>query len=312
VQFVPEIAKTVKQLHVYQRSPGWVIPKFERVFSRFERGLLDRFPFIHDLDRFRIFWLYEWVGAAFFSRSWVAWTSRVFTKFLFRLLLLIQVRNPRLRKTLTPDFPIGCKRTLLSNDWLPALARPNVEVVTNSITQVTPDGVVDAAGRERKVDAIIYGTGFEASQFLAPMKIRGRHGQRLDEVWKNGAEAFLGLTVSGFPNFFMQYGPNTNIGGGSIIYMLEAQSRYVVQCIERLRDSSLRYMDVRADVQRAFNEWIREKSRHSSYEGGCHSWYTTADGRNVNNWVDTMTRFAKATREVKLSDYELVSAEIPA
>ncbi len=311
VQFVPEIAKEVKQLYVYQRSPGWVIPKFDRPFKKWERKLLDWLPLIHDLDRLRIFWTYEYLGSAFVSDSVFERPAKALYKLFFNLLLKLQVKSQELRRKLTPDFPVGCKRTLLSNDWLAALALPNVEVVTDAIAEVTPTGVATADGRLREVDAIIYGTGFAATQFLAPMDLKGLAGQSLRQRWKNGADAYLGINVSGFPNFFMLYGPNTNLGGGSIIYMLERQQRYITQCTLQLRDLGLHYINVRPEAQRAYNGWLRERNKHAAYEAGCHSWYISADGRNTNNWVGPMSEYGWRLRKPLLENYQLLPASGP-
>ncbi|MBV8063678.1 MAG: NAD(P)/FAD-dependent oxidoreductase, partial [Nevskia sp.] len=230
---------------------------------------------------------------------------------LARGLMLLQVRDAALRRKLTPDFPVGCKRTLLSNDWLRALARPNVEVVTERVAEITADGVKTADGALRDADVIVYGTGFAASQFLAPMELKGVNGQSLRALWLNGAEAYLGLSVAGFPNFFMLYGPNTNLGAGSIIYMLEAQARYIVQCARLLQSRGLKSLDVKAEVQRAYNEEMQRRNRDTTYESGCHSWYIGPDGRNTNNWVGYMTEYGRRTREPVLENYTLVPAENP-
>jgi len=311
VQFVPEIARQVEQLHVFQRSPGWVVNKIDRPFRRWERWLLDRLTFLHDLDRLRLFAYYEFAGSAFFGDSWLSRLALAWGRFLFRSLLKRQVKDPELQRKLTPDFPLGCKRTLLSADWLPALARPNVEVVTDAIAQVTATGIRTADGRERAVDAIVYGTGFEATQFLAPMQVTGLGGARLAERWSRGAEAYLGMSVAGFPNFFVLYGPNTNIGGGSIIYMLEAQQRYVAQCAQRLATNGPGYLDLQPAVQDAFNAWIRERNRHGAYEGGCRSWYVNAEGRNTNNWVSYMRDYARRARKPDFTHYRWVATPPP-
>ena len=308
VQFVPEIAKQVKQLYVFQRSPGWCIPKFDKPFAGWQRKLLDKVPIIHDLDRWRIFWLIEFLASAMVDSRFLRWAGEAALKVGAKALMWIQVRDPALRRKLTPDFPVGCKRTLLSNDWLPALARPNVEVITDAVGEITPGGVQTVDGKLRQADALIWGTGFAATQFLAPMEIRGRNGESLHERWKNGAEAYLGVAVTGFPNLFMMYGPNTNLGAGSIIYMLERQNRYIVQCIRRLQERGLRYLDVRPEAQRAYNEELQQRNKRTTYESGCHSWYISAGGRNTNNWVGYMTEYGRRLRRPVLEDYKLVPA----
>ncbi len=302
VQFVPEIARQVKQLDVYQRSPGWTIKKIERTFSVFERKLLDAVPPLHDLDRLRIFGILELLALAL---DGVKWLEKIVT-WVSTWHLASQVEDPQLRARLTPDYPVGYKRILLSNDWLPALARQNVEVVTDRITGITPTGVETADGRVRDVDAIIYSTGFRTTEFLTPMEVLGRNGKSLRETWKNGASAFMGMSVAGFPNFFVLYGPNTNLGSGSIIFMLERQQRYIRQVIEAQRRDGWRYADLRPEVAAEYDLEMRERSALTTFSGDCQSWYKTADGVNTNNWVGSMIEFARRTRVADLSRYELV------
>ncbi|MFI4979061.1 MAG: flavin-containing monooxygenase [Nevskiales bacterium] len=311
VQFVPELAKRVQQLHLFQRSPGWCIPKFDRAFNAFERWLLNNVPGVYDLDRGRIFWLIEFLASSMISRGLLSRLADGTLKLLSKVLMRVQVKDPALRRKLTPDFPVGCKRTLLSNDWLRALSRPNVEVVTDAIAEITADSIRTTDGVVRKVDAIVYGTGFAASQFLAPMDLRGSQGQSLRELWRDGAEAYLGVGVAGFPNFFMLYGPNTNLGAGSIIYMLEAQASYIAQCARLLQAQGLRSMEVRGEVQRGYNEELQQRNRGTTYESGCHSWYIGPDGRNTNNWVGYMSEYGRRLRAPNIGDYVLEPAPAP-
>ncbi|PPE73399.1 4-hydroxyacetophenone monooxygenase [Solimonas fluminis] len=299
VQFVPEIAKQVQQLYVCQRTPGWFIPKFEKAFGPFTRWLLKTFPVIHDIDRWRIFFITETLANAYNGSKWIEGLVTLLAKTHMR----IQVRDPELRKRLTPDFPVGCKRILLSNDWLPTMARPNVEVVSDAVREITEDGVVTADGKLRKVDALIYGTGFTATDFLAPMSLRGLGGRDLRQTWSKGAEAYLGMSVPGFPNFFMMYGPNTNVGSGSIIYMLECQQRYIVQMIQAQQAGGWRYAELRDEAQAAYRAEIERRSAETTYSGNCQSWYKTAEGRNTNNWVGTMLEFSRRTRQPDFAAY---------
>jgi cation diffusion facilitator CzcD-associated flavoprotein CzcO len=307
IQYVPELAKQVKQLYVFQRSPAWCVHKIDRQYTRPERWLLTHWPWTHTLDRIRIFWYVEFVASVIQTNSIMNWLTRSFVRFVHWLLLWINVKDPALRKKLTPTFPIGCKRLLFSNDWFKTLAQPQVELVTEIPVEITADSVISADGKRRKVDAIVCGTGFTATQFLAPMEIRGLDGQSLRERWSNGAQGYFGVAVSGFPNFFTIYGPNTNLGIGTIIFMLERQQRYIVQCIELLRDRGLRYLDVRAETQREFNDELERRSRKLVYGGGCNSWYLT-NGRNTNNWVGYMTEYGWRLRKPKLEHYTLTPA----
>jgi cation diffusion facilitator CzcD-associated flavoprotein CzcO len=307
IQYVPELAKTVKQLHVFQRSPAWCIHKIDRAYTAPERWLLKHWPWTHTLDRLRIFWYVEFVASVIQKNALFHGLSTRLVKLIHWILLRINVPDPALRAKLTPDFPVGCKRLLLSNDWFKTLAQPNVELVTDAITAIDETGVVTADGRHRAVDAIVYGTGFTATQFLVPMQIIGRGGASLHELWKSGAQAYLGINVADFPNFFMLYGPNTNLGIGTIIFMLERQQRYVVKCLELLRARKLRWLEVQAAAQRAYHEEMEQRSQGLVYLGGCKSWYLT-DGHNTQNWVGYMTEYGRRLRQPELSHYTLVPA----
>ena len=200
---------------------------------------------------------------------------------------------------------MGCKRVVFSNDWYPTLARPDVTLVTDRVERIVPGGVV-AGGTLRPADVIIYGTGFRTTEFLAPMSVTGQGGRRLDEAWRDGAEAYLGITVAGFPNFFLLYGPNTNLGGNSIIYMLEGQIRYVAGALRALREQRLRWLTVRPEVQAEFDAWMRSTSATSVWETGCHNWYTTASGRNTSNWPVYTFIYRHRVRHFDLSQYTVM------
>lgn len=304
VQFVPEIAKEVEKLTLFQRSSSWVIPKFDRPYKAWERRMLDRLPLIHDADRLRIFSLYEFLSSALQPDTMLHKPAGALLRFASKTLTRLQVKDSILREKLTPDGPLGCKRLLLSNDWLAALARPNVEVVTEGVKAINASGVLTADGRQHDVDAIIYGTGFAATEFLVPMEVTGSKGKSLRKVWAKGAEAYLGMSVAGFPNFFTLYGPNTNLGAGSIIYMLERQVRYVVQCVEAMQQRGWQRLEVQAEQQRIYNERMAEKSHNSPFESGCHSWYINAEGRNTNNWVGYMSEFGKAVKQPNFAHFD--------
>ena len=305
VQLVPEIAKQVKHLHLYQRSPGWCVPKFDRPYRKWERKLINAIPLLHDIDRTRIFWGFEFLNSALLRKPVLGHMAKAFLRSGAEVLKRLQVRSPELRAKLTPDYPMGCKRTLLSNDWLKTLAQPHVEVVTEGIAEVTERGIRGSDGKLREIDAIVWGTGFASTEFLAPMEIHGRGGRSLRERWKNGAEAYLGMAVSGFPNLFVVYGPNTNLGAGSIIFMLERQTRYIAQAAAQLRKTGPAALEVRVDVQHAFNAMLQQRNKQTVFEAGCHSWYLTADGRNTNTWVGYMSEYGRLVRRPNLAHYHL-------
>jgi cation diffusion facilitator CzcD-associated flavoprotein CzcO len=301
IQFVPEIAKVAGHVTVYQRSAPYVLPKADRPYRDAEQALYDRLPIIRKAERLRIFLYGELLTSGFvLSPKLLAGPIQ-----LWRRQLRAQIADPELRARCIPDYVLGCKRVAFSNAWYPALARPDVELVTERILRVSPDGLVTADGTTRVADVIIYGTGFKAAEFLAPMQVSGLGGGRLQQAWQDGPQAYLGITVSGFPNFFMLYGPNTNLGGNSIIYMLEGQIGYVLGALQALRAGRLAWLDVRPDVQDAFNSWVQSASRTSVWESGCHSWYTTPSGRNTNNWPDHTFMYRRRVRRFDLAAYRV-------
>ena len=307
IQFVPEIAKVVGHVDVYQRTPPYVLPKADRPYRDAERALYARLPVVAKADRLRIFLYGELLTSGFVLSPKILAAPMA----MWRRQLRTQISDPELRAKCVPDYTMGCKRVVFSDDWYPALARPDVELVTDPIERIATDGVVTADGTTRAADVIIYGTGFKSLEFLAPMAVSGLDGRRLQEAWQDGAQAYLGITVSGFPNFFMLYGPNTNLGGNSIIYMLEGQIGYVTGAVRALGAERLAWLDVRPDVQDAFNSWVQSASRTSVWESGCHNWYTTASGRNTNNWPDHTFMYRYRVRSFDLSAYR-VRPELPA
>ena len=299
VQFVPRIAEHAAQVHVFQRTPPYVIPKDDRPYRPWERRLLRWFPALRTLSRADRYTRLEARGLAFVTAPWL---MRQVERG-FRRRLAEQVPDPALRAALTPSYVMGCKRVLLSDDYYQALNRPNVELVTERIDRLSERGVVTADGREREVDAVVYGTGFRAQSFVAPMRVRGLGGRTLEDAWRDGAEAYLGITVSGFPNLFLIYGPNTNLGHNSIIYMLESQFNYIVGCVRAL--TRVTSIDVRADVQNAFNGRLQRRFRDTVWTTGCRSWYMTADGKMVNNWPGHTFGYRRATRRPDPRDFRV-------
>ncbi len=237
--------------------------------------------------------------------AFVTWRAALrFKRRAFRRNLKRGVKNPQLRERLIPDYRLGCKRILFSNDFYPALDRPNVELVTDAITEVRADSIVTADGKARKADAIIFATGFTATDFLAPIAIVGLGGKDLRQSWSNaGAQAHLGMTVAGFPNFFMLYGPNTNLAHNSIVYMIESQIHYILKCLTRLQRGEIRSIDVKKDRQDRFNAALQKRLDKATWSKGCTSWYLNAAGRNVANWPGYSLEFRLRTRAPNWDDY---------
>jgi len=302
IQFVPEVAKTAAHVAVYQRTAPYVLPKPDRPYRHAEQVIFERFPVVRKADRLRIFLYGELLTSGFVLSQKLLAAPML----MWRRQLDSQITDPALRRKCIPDYVMGCKRVLFSNDWYPTLTRPNVELITDPIDRIAANGVITSDGALRPADLIIYGTGFKTLDFLAPMSIIGLNGQDLNDAWREGARAYLGITVSGFPNLFMLYGPNTNLGGNSIIYMLEGQIGYTAGAIRALADERLGWLDVRPGVQSAFNDWVDKASRTSVWESGCTSWYTTAAGRNTNNWPDLTFLYRYRVRHFDLAQYRVM------
>lgn len=300
LQFIPHVAEAAAHLSVFQRSNNYIIPRGDRPYTDREKRWFRRSTAFRLLHRGLIYLLLEKNFFAFRPGTWMA----KIMEHAARKHLEAQVPDPALRAKLTPDYPIGCKRILIGDDYYPALQRENVEVVTDAIDHVTGDAIVTSDGREHPVDAIIYGTGFVTTSFLAPMKVTGKGGLALADAWKEGAEAYLGVAVAGFPNFFLLYGPNTNLGHNSIIFMIECQVRYVMGCIEALRRRNLRWLDVKPSAMADFNRELRRELDKSVWATGCTSWYKTEGGKITNNWSDFTLRYWWRTRRPKLAAFE--------
>ena len=279
-QFVPAIAEKAGHLSVFQRSPAWIMPRPDKPYPGWQMALFRTMPWAMRLHRGMIYVQYESRALAFTRMKWLL---KVAAGMPFRRMLARQVSDPALRARLTPEYPIGCKRILLSSDYLATFSRPNVELVTDGIARVTADGIQTADGRIHEADVIVYGTGFAATRFLAPMRITGRGGLDLNTAWMAGASSYLGMSVPEFPNFFMLYGPNTNLGHNSIVYMLESQFAHVLRALEGLRRTGADCIEVQATPHRAFNTAVQARLAKSAWVG-CRSWYLDEQGRNTVNW----------------------------
>ena len=296
IQLVPGIVDRVGSMTVFQRSAAYVVPKPDRVYSERHHRMFEKRPATLGLERRFVYWLSERFNGALVG------TSPVAGPFLG---LARQVSDPALRRKLVPDYPIGCKRLLFSNEWYPALDRPHVDVVTSPVASVEPQGVRDETGRLHEADVIIWGTGFAATDFLRGIDVVGADGTRLADVWSDGARAHLGLTVPGFPNFFTIYGPNTNLGGSSIVGMLEAQADYVAQVAAGIRDGHHRAVAPRPEVWDSYDREVQQRLGGTAW-AGCDSWYT--DGRRITtNWPGLVQEYRDRLATVDWDDLEEVS-----
>ena len=313
IQFAPRIAPEAEHLTVFQRSAPWILGKADREYPERVRRLHRRFPLLPRLWR-RGWWLwFESLVPLFVAPNGRA--ARVMTplyKGLSHLNRFIQLRGNRelMRKT-KPDYPVGCKRILITADWFPMLRRPNVDLVTERIREVTEDAVVTDDGKRVPVDAIVFGTGFTATEFLAPMQVVGRDGRDLARnAWARGAEAYLGITVAGFPNMFLLYGPNTNHGTGSAVELLEMQAAYAAKAVRVLASGQAEQLEVKREAHDAF---VREMDTRlaDSVWVGCSSWYMTEEGRITNNWPGSQREYKRRTATVALSDYSTTGSGTP-
>jgi cation diffusion facilitator CzcD-associated flavoprotein CzcO len=300
IQFVPRIQPQVDQLFVFQRTPAWILPHTDRPVSRLERRVYRALPFVQRLVRWGIYWGREWLVLGFTGhRGLMKLPALIGRRHLRR-----QVADPELRARLKPSYQVGCKRILISNDFYPALSEPNVELVTNGVREIRAHSIVTADGAEREVDTIIFGTGFHVTDMPVGERVRGRDGRSLDEVWQGSPEAYLGTTVTGFPNFFMLLGPNTGLGHTSVVFMVEAQIAYVMDAVRAMHARGLQTVDVRPEVQEAFNRDVQGQLRGTVWNaGGCASWYIDANGRNSTLWPDFTWRYRQRTARFDLSHY---------
>ncbi len=305
IQFVPEIAKVTEQLDIYQRSAPWVLNKADREYRPWERRLFERFPIRVTASRMGLFAILEGATYPFTGSDWLA---RPFELLGDRERRKVLAGRPDLIAKTKPDSRLGCKRILFTSDWYPALLRPNVELIDGPVERITAGGVIGPDGTERPADTIIWGTGFQTQDFVAPLEIRGLDGRELNAVWAKRPEAFLGTTVSGFPNMFVMYGPNTNHISGSVPYTLECQYRYTLDAIDRLRERGFRWIDLREETQAEWRREIDERSEATSWvAGGCHNWYLSEDGANTNNWPGPWLEYRRRTRRINPGHYRVAT-----
>lgn len=300
IQFVPRVARAARSMTLFQRSVNYVIPKPDRPFRAWERWMLMNVPGLETLYRESIYWRFEARFGLMRKGSRIGALLR--RKFAEGMSELATDRLPR--ESLVPDYSPGCRRLLIANDWYPTLMSESVEVVTAGVERITPNGVV-AGGVEYPADTIIFGTGFRSTEFLTPVRVRGRGGLALEEVWKDGAKALLGVSVPGFPNFFMLYGPNTNLGHNSILFMVEQQVSYIMQLIESMVVDGVRTVEVSESAMDRFDREILSATERTVWDEECSSWYKNEAGRITNNWPDYTTRYRRRMSRVDHDDWIL-------
>jgi cation diffusion facilitator CzcD-associated flavoprotein CzcO len=306
IQFVPAIAPIVSQLDLYQRTPPWVLSKPDRAMTAVEKALFKFLPATQKLFRGGIYWWMESrvLGLAVDPRAMKL--AEAYAKFFINR----SIKDPKLRRKVTPDYTIGCKRILMSDEYYPALTRDNVDVITSGIREVKEHSLVTEDGVERPADAIIYGTGFQVSDPIGPMKIFGVQGKEVRETWKDsGTEAYLGVSVAGFPNFFLLLGPNTGLGHTSIVFMIEAQVNYVMQAVRHVLKHPSATLDVKPEVQLRFNQKLQSRLDEAVWSaGGCKSWYLDEFGKNRTLWPSFTFEYWMRTRKFEPMKYALAAA----
>jgi len=280
IQFVPRIAEVAAGVTLYQRTPSWILPKADPAVGPARRWALRHVPLLRRVLRAWEFWAHEARAVGFVRAPWLMRAAerraRGFAK--------RHITDTAVREAVTPDYLIGCKRVLLSNDFLPTLNRPDVEVVTSPIVQVTADGVVTADGRVRAAEVLILATGFRATEPLGDMRVMGPDGVSLAEAWRDGMAARLGLAVAGFPNLFLLGGPNTGLGHNSVVFMLEAQIGHILRCLRVMERRGAAVMEVRVEAQARFATWLGRRMARTVWLSGCRSWYLDRFGRNTTLW----------------------------
>ena len=307
IQFIPQIAAKAGKVYIFQRSANWMVPRNDLAYTVEQKRRFARNPVLTRLYRWLIYFQHEinWPvfrGVSFLSRR-MAQAAETYMR--------ATVTDPKLQKALIPDYPVGGKRILISDDYYATLNRENVEVVTSGIDHLDEPAVVTKDGRTIPVDVLIYATGFESTAFLAPMAIRGRDGRLLQDEWAGGAKAYLGISVAGFPNLFLMYGPNTNLGHNSIIFMIECQTNYILDCIRRLDESGASSIDLRRDVMDEFDAVQQKELEQRVWASTAKSWYKNEAGRITNNWSGSTIRYWWKTIRADPKLYQLKARRVP-
>ena len=304
IQAVPRIQPVVEHLDVYQRTPPWVMPHRDRPISSFERRMYRRFPALQRIARGFVYWTREALVPGFVHNPrLLRFAQNIAGKHLAK-----HVTDPALRAQLTPSYSFGCKRVLPSNDWYPALVKPNVDVVTDGIAEVVANGIVTQDGRLHECDTIVFATGFHVTDAPFAKLIRGTDGRTMSELWEGSPQAYRGTAVAGFPNLFIVTGPNTGLGHNSLVFMIEAQLEYLMDALRTMDARGATRIEVRTAAQDAYNAYIQSRMDRTVWNsGGCASWYLDVNGRNTTIWPDFTWRYWLKTRHFDAEAYELTA-----
>ncbi|HEY6541671.1 MAG TPA: NAD(P)/FAD-dependent oxidoreductase [Ktedonobacteraceae bacterium] len=302
VQFVPHIQPLVERLTLFQRTAPWILPRLDHPIPSWQRFMFRLFPLTQRLARTIIYWQRELFVVGFvYQPQRLEEGMKIGRRHLAR-----QVADPALRAKLTPQFTLGCKRVLLSDDFYPATSQPNVEVVTGRIREVQGHSIITEDGTEHEIDALICGTGFHVTDAQLPYCVYGHSGQSLAESWQSGPQAYLGTAIAGFPNLFLLIGPNTGLGHTSMIFMIESQLNYIIDCLRTMRRRKLQTVEVRPEIQKTFNSEMQQRMQRTVWTSGCASWYLDARGKNTTLWPGFTFEFRRRTRHFDARNYNLV------
>ena len=301
IQVVPAIQPLVERVTVYQRSPGWTIPRMDFAYGDRARRLFERLPVVQRLDRAANFAFHELATLALTSRPRLRRPARA----LARRQIDKAIEDPELRRKVTPTDEIGCKRVMVTDDWYPTLTKPNVELVTDRIAEVTAAGIRTADGTERPADVLVLASGFKTHGFVAPMEIAGAGGRTLAQEWAGVPRAYLGITVPGFPNLFLIYGPNTNGGTGSVISTIESAMGHVIAALAAMTAADARRIEVRRETAARFDRELRAALRATVWHTGCTNWYVDENGNDPNQWPWLWTTYRRRTARLEPGAYEL-------
>ena len=304
IQYIPEIAPQVKQLYVMQRTAAWVIPRDERKYLNIEKKLFKQADWFRKLHRARLYWSNESRAIPIMQPNVMKYTQKLAEAFI-----RFQVKDKQLAQKLTPDYIMGCKRILVSNKYFPTFNRDNVELVTDAIQELTADSIITKDGKMRKIDCLIYGTGFitDPRIYLQPFSCIGEHGVELKQAWKDGAESYYGISHKGFPNLFQLLGPNTVLAHNSVIFMIESQVDYILQMMDLVAQSQSNAIVVKDQVQDQFNHDVQDMLNNTVWQSGCVSWYQQDGGKNFALWPTYTWKYWLKTKSLHPSDFRLIS-----
>ena len=308
VQFVPHIQPKVEHLSLFLRTPPWILPRLDHAIPAWQRTMFRILPITQRLARTRIYWRNELLVLGFVRKpDRMEEGMKIARRYLEK-----QVPDPVLRAKLTPQYMMGCKRILLSDDFYPALTRPNIEVITDRIREVRAHSIVTEDGREHEIDTIICGTGFHVTDTQFAGRVYGRGGQSLADSWQTGPNAYLGTTIAGFPNLFLLIGPNTGLGHNSMVYMIESQLNYILDCLRTMERRNLQFVEVQPEIQKTFNTEMQRRMQGTVWTSGCASWYLDANGHNTTLWPGFTFEFRRRTRHFDPQHYNLLPRQASA